>query len=52
MGFGERFLNDIRRVDASGQPAIESQRDHPPQAIVMPSQKLLPRDRITASDSL
>ena len=28
-GFGQGFLNDVRRIEASGQPTIEPRGDHP-----------------------
>ena len=35
-----RLLDDIRRVDAPLQPAVEAQGDHAPQPVAVPAQQL------------
>jgi hypothetical protein len=38
--FGNRLLDNIRRVDAGGQTRVDSHGDHLPQAGPMPTQEL------------
>ena len=40
-GVGEGFLDDVRRVHAGGQPAVEPDGDHPPEPVPVAGEQLV-----------
>lgn len=43
---GERLLNHVGGIDASGQARVQTQGDHPPQPLPVPAQQLAASARI------
>jgi hypothetical protein len=51
-GFGQRFLDDVGRIDSSGNAAVEAASDHAPQPVAVPRQQRLPRRPFAAASVL
>jgi hypothetical protein len=52
MGLDQRFLDDIGRIDAGGEPSVHPDGNHPAQPITVQAQKILPGLPITLACSL
>ena len=48
-GIGQDFLDNVRRIDASGETAIHADRDHPAQPVAVPDQELLASGTVAAA---